>query len=101
MPLSVYSEYRGQSVNPQDERPQTVVFPLANSTEFCQAVLDDIEFVFRKQYGPKWTPELQQFFQALRSTCLQSAARIDDGLDAGAIRPLREAVVLTMGSRRG
>ena len=75
--------------------PKAVELPLANSVEFCQAVLDDVEHLFRRQYGRAWTPEAQQFFQGLRETCLKAARNVDDGFDDGAIAPLREAVLLT------
>ncbi len=78
-----------------DERPQTVVLPLANSQEFCQAVLDDIEWLFRKQHGPRWTPAAQDFFQTLRESCMAAASRVDEGFDRGAVEPLRQAVLLS------
>ena len=72
-----------------------LVLPLANSVEFCQAVLDDIEYLFRKQHGDRWSPECQELFQELRKTCMDTAARIDAGFERGAIKPLREAVLLS------
>ncbi len=84
-----------------DERPQTDAVRLANSQEFCQAVLDDIEFVFRQRYGKKWTPTAQAFLEQLRRTCLEAARQVDEGIEPAAILPLREAVMLTMGTRRG
>ncbi len=74
---------------------RAVELPLANSVEFCQAVLDDIELLFRKQHGPRWTPEAQELFQTLRESCMAAAARADEGFDRGAIAPLREAVLLS------
>ena len=72
-----------------------VELPLANSVEFCQAVLDDVEVLFRRQFGRSWTPEAQQFFQELRSSCLAAAAAADKGFVPSAIAPLRAAVLLT------
>jgi len=75
--------------------PRAVELPLANSEEFCQAVLDDIEHLFRRQYGIKWSPEAQQVFQNLRRVCIASAQAVDGAGTHRAIRPLREAVMLT------
>ncbi len=73
---------------------EAVVFPLANSETFCQTVLDDLEYLFREQFGKRWTPEAQQLFQGLRKTCIDTARRIDGGAPE-AIAPLRQAVLLT------
>ena len=87
-------------MNP-DERPQTAFVPLENSEEFCQAVLDDIEYLFRKQHGHKWTPAAQELFQGLREACIATARRIDGAGSHEAIKPLREAVLLSnYGERR-
>lgn len=75
--------------------PKAVELPLANSEEFCQAVLDDIEHLFRRQYGTKWSPEAQQLLQGLRESCLAVARRIDGDGSHAVIAPLREAVILT------
>lgn len=69
--------------------------PLANSQEFCQAVLDDIETIFRERYGVKWSPELQQLFEGLRETCIAAAIAVDTGVARGAIQPLKRAVLLS------
>jgi len=87
-------------VNPEDERPQIqAARTFSSSTEFCQAVLDDIEFVFRKQFGPKWTPEVQQLFYEQRRAALVVAEELDQ--KPFPQRPLRETVVLFNGQRRG
>ncbi len=88
-------------MNPEDERPQTDASRLGNPQEFCQAILDDIEFAFRERYGPKWTHELQTMFQELTATCLAAAVAADASVQPEAIRPLRQAVILTNGARRG
>ncbi len=68
---------------------------MENSQQFCQAVLDDIESIFRERYGLKWSPELQQLFQGLRETCIAAAVAVDRGVERGAIQPLARAVLLT------
>ncbi len=85
-----------------DERPHEAVglVRLENPEEFVQAVLDDIEFVFRRYYGKKWTPEAQQVFQALCATCLEAARAADPASLPEKLRPLREAVILTNDLRR-
>jgi len=85
----------GISVSETNDRRQAVELPLANSEEFCQAVLDDIERVFRDQYGRKWTPEAQQLFQGLRDACIRTARIIDGEASHRSIEPLREAVILS------
>lgn len=74
--------------------------PLANTGEWCQAVLDDIEFLFRERYGAKWTPELQGVFQTLRSTVMEAASVVDKEFDAARALPLRRPVILSNGVRR-
>ncbi len=84
-----------------DERPQTDdVGPrsFSSSVEFCQAVLDDIEFVFRRQYGTKWSPETQQLFYEQRRVCLLVAEQLDGKPHPQ--QPLRAPVILTNGTRR-
>lgn len=98
---AVYTGTRGRTVNPEDERPHAVGVRLANSEEFCQALLDDIEFHFRKQYGAKWTPELQEVFQDLRATVVTTARAADDGFRVELLKPLRAPVILSNGTRRG
>lgn len=90
-------------MNPQDERPSEAVafVPLANSVEFCQALLDDVEWAFRRQFGTKWTPEAQQVFQDLRSTCIVTAQRADAGFETNELRGLRQPVLLSNNLRRG
>ncbi len=83
------------------ERTTADAVPLANTGEWCQAVLDDIEFHFRGRYGPKWTPELQQVFQELRKTVMAAAFLVDGEFDAARVAPLRQAVILSLGTRRG
>jgi hypothetical protein len=68
---------------------------LRTSQDFCQAILDDVEWHFRNRYGAKWTVELQDFFQKLRGACLESALKADGDVDRAAITPLRQAVILT------
>lgn len=87
-------------MNPEDERPQTDLVRLGNPQEFCQAILDDVEFHFRKRFGPKWTPELQAFFQELRMSCMLAARKADSSIEPAAILPLRQAVILTNGTLR-
>ncbi len=82
-------------MNPQDERPQTDVVRLGNAQQFCQAVLNDIEAIFRERYGLKWTPEAQQMFEGLRETCITAALAVDAGVSRGAIEPLKRAVLLS------
>ena len=75
--------------------PKAVDVRLANSQVFCQAVLDDIEGIFRERYGPKWTPLQQQLFQRLREACYEAARSVDSGVARDAIRPLQHIVQLT------
>lgn len=82
-------------MNPEDERPQTDLVRLGNAQEFCQAVLDDIESIFRERYGHKWTPEAQSLFEGLRETCITAAVAVDQGVTRGAIQPLKRAVLLS------
>lgn len=75
--------------------PNAVRVPLANTGEWCQAVLDDIELAFRTKFGHKWTPEAQQMFQGLRESCMQSAARVDGEFRRDRVLPLSRQVLLS------
>lgn len=74
---------------------------VGGAQEFAQAVLNDIESVFRNQYGPKWTPEAQAVFQSLREACIGSAIACDNGVSRDAIKPLQAIVHLTNYVERG
>ncbi len=84
-----------------NERPQTDAVRLANSQEFCQAILDDVEFHFRRHFGAKWTTKEQALFEQLQATCISLAQQADTSFRAEEVRALREPVLLTMGTRRG
>ena len=79
---------------------KAAAFRLGNTQDFCQVLLDDVEFVFRERYGPKWTIELQDVFQKLRDTCLTAAAHADRDFDRTRELLLRQPVILGSSIRR-
>ncbi len=68
---------------------------LANTGEWCQAVLDDIESAFRERHGAKWTPELQQEFQGLRESVMRASAVADADFVRQNVKPLQRRVLLS------
>ncbi len=79
---------------PMANDPRAVAV-LANTGEWCQAVLDDIESAFRQRHGAKWTPELQQVFQGLRESVMRSAAVVDAEFARSQLKPLQRQVLLS------
>ncbi len=82
--LEVYSG-RGEAVQADQKstvsetnNPNAAAVPLANTAEWCQAVLDDIEHAFREKFGARWSPEHQQVFQGLRESVMLAAEVCDE-----------------------
>ncbi len=47
------------------------------ATEFTNNWLGVLEHDFRKRFGPRWTPEVQQLYQAIEAAALASARAMD------------------------
>jgi len=84
-----------------DDTSSKEAFLAGGAQEWCQAVLDDIEFAMRERFGTKWSPEAQVLFDSLRDTCITQACLVDSGVKRTAIAPLRAAVVLTNYGAKG
>ncbi len=63
------------------------------ATEFVEDVLAAVELAFSEYFGKKWSPEIQQLYQAASEQCLLAAKLVDGPTVTG--RPIEHSRVLT------
>ena len=66
-----------------------------DATAFVEAVFADIELAFSRQFGPRWTPDTQQLYQAAMRECRKIAVLVDGGTKDAA-HPVEHSRVLTL-----